>query len=160
MFKKGNKYGVRHGMKNTRLYKVWGSIKKRCYNKNSKDYEKYGNRGIVMCDEWKNDFMSFYNWSIKNGYYENAKYGECTIDRINNDGIYEPNNCRWTNIREQSNNRRTNRVITYNEKTQTLSQWSREYQIHIDTLKDRLNRGWTIEQALTISTKGRNRKVK
>ena len=77
-------------------------MKRRCYNKNNKDYGRYGGRGIVMCDEWKNDFMSFYSWAINNGYRD-----DLTIDRINNDGIYEPDNCKWVTMKEQAQNRST-----------------------------------------------------
>lgn len=154
MFKKGNKIGVTHGKRNTRLYCIWVSMKQRCYNKNNKDFVKYGSRGIKICDEWLNDFMSFYNWSMENSYKE-----DLTIDRINNNRNYEPSNCRWTTIKKQSNNRRTNRFITYKGETKSLTELAEEYNINASTFSDRLERGWTLEQALTISTKGNNRKV-
>lgn len=99
-----NRYKT-HNLSKTKLYKRWVKMKYRCYNTNSKDYKYYGGRGIKVCDEWKNDFIAFYNWSIKNGYKE-----DLTIDRINVDGDYEPSNCRWATWKEQANNKRTNRV--------------------------------------------------
>lgn len=80
---------VKHGKKNTRLYRIWLQMKNRCFNIRTNRYKDYGGRGITVCDEWKNDFTKFYDWSILNGYQENL-----TIDRINNDGNYEPSNCR------------------------------------------------------------------
>lgn len=96
-----------------------------------------------MCNEWINNPESFYNWALNNGYKE-----DLTIDRINNDGDYEPSNCRWATKETQDNNRRTNRKITYNGKTQTLSQWAKEYNINIVTLSDRLKTGMGIKEAL------------
>jgi len=86
-----------HGLskKYPKLYNVWGGIKRRCYNKNQKSFKNYGARGIKMCNEWKNDFKSFYEWALNNGYKEGLE-----IDRINNNGNYEPNNCRWITKQE------------------------------------------------------------
>jgi len=93
-----------HGMTHTKLYKRWKAMKDRCYNPNDKGYVNYGSRGIMVCDEWRNDFQAFYDWAMANGYSE-----ELEIDRENNDDNYEPNNCRWINGIIQNRNRRINK---------------------------------------------------
>lgn len=90
-----------HGLSSTRLYNIWCGMKVRCFNKNSESYSKYGGRGITICDEWKEDFVPFYEWSLANGYCD-----ELSIDRIDVDGNYEPSNCRWVDKRTQSINKR------------------------------------------------------
>jgi hypothetical protein len=92
-----------HGLVGTRLYNTWTNMKDRVFNTKNKRYSDYGGRGITICDEWKNDFMSFYNWAITNGYEEDKGL---SIDRIDNDGNYEPNNCRWTTNTIQCRNQR------------------------------------------------------
>jgi hypothetical protein len=135
---------TKHNMCSTSVYTVWRSIKQRCYDNNCKAYKNYGGRGINVCDEWLNDFMSFYNWSMSNGYAPSLE-----IDRRNNDGDYEPSNCRWASRIEQANNNRHNHVITYMGKSQTIQQWSRERNINHGTLLSRIYRGWSPEDALT-----------
>lgn len=96
---------TKHGQSHSKLYYIYYAMKQRCYKKNAKNYKNYGGRGIKICNEWLNNFISFYNWAIKNGYKEDAKRGQFTIDRINVNGNYEPNNCRWINIIEQQKNK-------------------------------------------------------
>lgn len=90
-----------HHLSNTRLCRIWRNMKTRCYNKNSPNYKYYGEKGVLICDEWRNSFSAFYDWSINNGYSDNL-----TIDRINPFGNYEPNNCRWVTYQEQATNQR------------------------------------------------------
>lgn len=94
-------YSTKHGARHERIYNIYCGIKKRCYNKNAPNFKNYGGRGINICDEWRNDFLSFYNWSMQNGYAD-----DLTIDRINNDGNYEPSNCQW--ITKSENTRKRN----------------------------------------------------
>ena len=104
--KKMKKMLTKHGLFNHRLYGVWSSMKERCYNPKGAEYLAYGGRGIDVCDEWKDDFKAFYDWAISHGYDENAPRGQCTIDRINNDKGYNPENCRWVPMLVQASNRR------------------------------------------------------
>lgn len=150
-----SKQRIKHGLSETRLYKVWRTMKERCLCETYRDYKHYGGRGIKVCDEWLDDFMNFYNWAMDNGYDENAKRGEYTIDRIDVNGNYEPSNCRIVSMKEQANNVRRNHLIEYKGKTQTLSQWSDEVGISSHTLLNRLQNGWSIEKALTTKNKRR-----
>lgn len=104
-----------------RLYSVWQSMKNRCYNINEPAYERYGMRGISVCDEWRNDYMAFKRWAISNGYDASAQRGGCTIDRINNEGPYCPDNCKFSTFLEQNNNRRRRR--TKSEVEQAKHKW-------------------------------------
>lgn len=134
-----------HGKRRTRLYSTWTGMKTRCTNKNCAKYKNYGGRGIKICDEWLNNFQSFYDWAMENGYRD-----DLSIDRINNDGNYEPSNCRWIKMEEQASNKTTNHLIAYNGKTDTISGWARELGVSRCLLKDRICRyGWSVERALT-----------
>lgn len=133
-----------HGQSDTRLYRIWTLMKDRCENHNTPNFENYGGRGIKVCEEWRNSFEAFMRWSMKNGYSEGL-----SIDRIDVNGNYCPENCRWATWKEQQNNRRDNHFITYNGRTQTISQWSEETGINQATLLQRINKlNWSIERAL------------
>ena len=139
---------TKHGWSHTRLYSIWEHVKSRCLNKNDQAYGYYGGRGITVCADWL-DFIGFREWAIKNGYKDTL-----TIDRIDSNKGYYPANCRWATRKEQSNNIRTNKIITYNGKTQTITQWAEELLINPDTLYSRVYRAnWSIEKAFTTPTK-------
>lgn len=148
------KVNTTHGMHKNPLYRVWASMIGRCCNPMDKAYSNYGGRGIAVCDKWQNDFLDFYNWSMTNGYEKGL-----TIDRINVNGNYEPKNCRWVDRMVQANNTRKNKLIEYNGKTQTLQQWCREIGIDHKVIEWRLDRGWTVEQALFKPVRKMTRKT-
>ena len=152
----GNKLAQKHGLSHTRLHRIWHSMYCRCYYSSTNQYKNYGGKGIKVCDEWQHieGFINFYNRAINNGYSD-----ELTLDRIDNEKDYCPENCKWSTLKEQSNHRTNNVFYTYKGKTKTSKQWCDEYGISQTTLNDRLKRGWTLEQALTISTSGNHRKV-
>lgn len=131
-----------HGMSNSRLFNIWSGMRTRCNNPNDYHYKWYGERGVRVCDEW-NDFETFQNWANDNGYDE-----DLSIDRINTNGDYEPSNCRWVTQYEQMNNTRKNVKLTYNGDTKCLAEWAREIGIKDSTIRSRLARGSTVEEAL------------
>lgn len=135
---------ITHNMSKTRLYGIWRSMKSRCYNKTCGGFQNYGGRGVTVCDDWKNSFEKFKDWAISNGYKDNL-----SIDRINVKGNYEPTNCRWITMLDQQSNKTTNHYITYQNKTLTLSQWSRELNIPISTIFNRIRRGKSLVEILT-----------
>lgn len=124
-------------------------MKARCYSPNDKSFHNYGGRGIRVCDRWKDSFENFY-----------ADMGDPpkghTLERINNEGHYEPKNCRWASLKEQANNKRNNQMLSYNGKTQSLALWADEMHLHGVTLQTRINRlGWPVEKALTTPVRGK-----
>lgn len=141
-----------HGQSNSRLYRIWLNMRKRCsYTKND-NFKRYGAKGIRVCEEWKNDFEAFLLWSKSNGYSEGL-----SLDRINNDLGYAPNNCRWVSVKEQQNNRKDNVLILYKGKKQTLSKWADELGIKRTTLWLRIFQfKWTVETAFTVKTGDRS----
>ena len=128
----------------TRLFSIWKGIIERVYNENSISYKYYGERGITICDEWKNDFFTFKNWALNNGYSENL-----TIDRIDVDGNYEPINCKWSTAKEQANNRTNTVLLTYNNLSLTINEWSEKMNLNPNTIRSRMDKGWTVEEILT-----------
>lgn len=132
---KHNKYGSKE-------YWSWCSIKKRCNNQSSPSYYRYGGRGISICNEWNDSFISFYE------HVGDAPHKSSSIDRIDNDGNYEPGNVRWTTAKVQANNRSSNRHIVYEDKKHTITEWSDITGISKSTIFNRLNRGWSADQTL------------
>jgi hypothetical protein len=133
-----------HELTGTRLYRIWRNVKTRCENESFKQYKDYGGRGIAICQEWKADFESFHKWAISNGYADNL-----TLDRIDVNGNYEPSNCRWVSMKEQSRNRTDNYCLTYNGETKILADWAEITGINRETIKSRIEAGKTVEEALT-----------
>jgi hypothetical protein len=130
-----------------RLNKIWSAMKQRCYNTNNSGYPNYGGRGITICDEWldaNNGLVNFRNWAMSNGYNDNL-----SIDRIDNNKGYSPDNCRWADAKTQSRNRRTNHLFTVECETKTLIEWCEIYGIDRTLIRDRLRRGWDPELAIT-----------
>ena len=136
---------VKHGMCKTRIYHIWIRMKDRCNNPKTKDYQYYGAKGIKVCDEWSNNFLSFYNWSIENNYNDTL-----TIDRIDGSKGYSPDNCRWISIRAQQRNRIDNIPLTINGVTKIEVEWAEEYNIDPRIFRRRLKLGWDPIDALTI----------
>ena len=134
-----------------KLKKVFAHMKERCYNLNDKRYEDWGGRGIQICDEWLSDPETFVRWSIENGYDEGL-----TIDRVDNNGNYCPENCRWVTKAENNQNRRSSRYYTYNGKTQNLQKWCDEYNASRSMVDKRLQLGWEFDKALLTPKKTRD----
>lgn len=133
----------------SRLYITWASMKARCSNPKAKSYRYYGAHGISVCDEWKRDFPAFRKWATTAGYRD-----DLSIDRINNDGDYEPGNCRWIPIAAQASNKRDNRKIKWEGQIMTVAGWARCLGMDRSTLAARLSSGWSVEKALTSPLKG------
>lgn len=129
---------------NLRIYGIWQKMKSRCFNERCERYKDYGGRGITMCEEWASDFDAFADWAYANGYES-----DLTIDRTNNDGNYEPNNCRWITRREQAYNTRQNRLVTYRGETKPLIVWCNELNLPYDATHNRIEGGWDVERAFT-----------
>lgn len=142
------------GFAKSRLYHVWHGMKRRCEKPSDDAYELYGARGIKVCKEWSEDFLAFREWALSTGYDETAPKTCCTLDRIDNNGNYEPSNCRWVNMKTQSNNRRNNVNVTYQGETLTVAEWSDRTGLRHGTILGRLAKGWTIEDALTTRSGG------
>lgn len=125
-----------HGHSKSRLYKIYMGMKRRCYNPHYNHYEQYGGRGIKLCDEWVHDYIAFEKWATENGYTDSL-----TIDRIDVNGDYSPNNCRWVTMKQQGLNRRTNINVEINGITKTLKEWSESSGICYKTIQFRYYKG-------------------
>ena len=139
------KHNHKHGGYYTRMYTIWGNMKSRCNNPRAVNYAAYGGRGVRVCEEWKNSFENFQIWALSSGYEETL-----TLDRIDVNGDYCPENCRWITHKEQQSNKRNNRMLTYNGETHTAAEWARKLNMDYLLLHNRITRlGWSAEKALT-----------
>jgi hypothetical protein len=142
-----------HGLRGTSEYKSWGAMIARCYNPNEPGYLNYGGRGIGVCDRWRQSFESFY---ADMGPKPTVAY---QIDRIDNNGNYEPRNCRWATRRQQNRNKRTNHLLTYRGVTRTVTDWADALGMKPSTLRCRLRYGWTVAEAIEIGLCPRGHKM-
>ncbi len=149
--KKPNPVVKTHGLSRSKMYLHWLDIKERCYQPSSSQYARYGGRGITMCDRWKHSFEAFL-----------ADMGErpdnLSIDRIDNDGPYSPENCRWATTKQQANNRRSNRRLAFGGVSLTVSEWADVLCIDKNVLYLRLRNSWSVEETLTIPVGGRRKR--
>lgn len=142
---------TKHGKCRTRLYHIWNGMKMRCSNHRNIAYKYYGAKGVSVCDEWRDDFIPFYEWAMANGYQDSL-----TLDRIDTDGNYCPENCRWATNKEQQNNTAYNRLYTYQGDTLDVTQWAERTGLPRNMIYKRLYRGWSIEKALTTNKLRKN----
>lgn len=133
---------------NDRAFKVWKAIIERCYIPSHKNYSYYGGKGIRVCDEWLNDYLKFKDFLYKNGYDEDAPFGECTVDRIDNSKGYCPENCRIVSMKFQSLNKSSNHIVTYKGKRMTVTEAAELNGLTNSTVFSRLDRGWNMKKAL------------
>lgn len=143
-----------HGGTGTRLYNIWMNMRSRTTKPSDHAWADYGGRGIKICDEWNNSFEAFRDWALTHGYSDSL-----SIDRIDNDGNYEPNNCRWATILQQARNKRNTIYITYDGKTLTAREWSEITGIPVRTIKGRYHDKWDVEKILTTPVKPTSRAV-
>lgn len=141
-----------HAMSNTRLYEIWSDLKRRCSNPNHRAFDRYGGRGIKFCAEWA-EFLPFYVWSVANGYSETL-----TIERVDNDGDYCPENCRWATRKDQANNKSITVFYELDGVKYTLPQLCEKCGISYGTLYTRINKhGWSVKAAITTPVRGGGR---
>ena len=135
------KYRTIHGGRHDRLYQIWHGMKQRCLYSHSKDFANYGGRGVALCEEWANDYAKFRKWALGNGYADNL-----TIDRIDVNGTYEPNNCRWITAKEQSTNRRNSHLYEYDGEILGLPEIAKRLGVKYQTLYK-----WAVREGLSIN---------
>lgn len=146
------KRNLKHNGANTRLYSVWNNMIRRCYDERNNRYHRYGGRGIKVCDEW-HEFSAFRDWMFSQGYDEKSEYGKQTLDRIDNDGNYEPSNCRLATIQEQNNNRCTKHLLTYNGEVHSITEWNNIMGYPDGLIDNRIRKGWSEERAISTPPK-------
>ena len=139
---KENNTGYKHGLSKTRIYNIFKGMKNRCYNPNEPAYKNYGGRGIKICNEWLKNPELFYEWAIKNNYRD-----DLSIERINVNKGYEPNNCTWILLKNQPKNTRKSIRIAYNNEVKTLSEWCELLNLDKRRTETRLRRGWSVNRA-------------
>ena len=135
------KHGLRKNGQRERLYRIWDGMIGRCERPSQKGYARYGAKGITVCSEWRHDYVAFRTWAYKNGYRD-----DLTIDRINGNLGYCPENCRWATKKDQNNNRRGNRLLTVHGITKSIAQWAEETGVNQFTLYDRQENGWSEDE--------------
>ena len=141
---KSKEHNSKHGQSRTRLFTIWSGMRHRCRNPKLREYPDYGGRGIKVCKEWDDSFEAFRDWAMSHGYTE-----ELTLDRIDNDGNYEPSNCRWITMKEQQANKRNNVLLTYNGETHIAKEWARRTGLSYRLIMCRLHYGWSAERTLS-----------
>ena len=147
-------YTQTHGESKTRLYRIWAAMRRRCNNPNCDAYKWYGARGISVCREWNTSFLAFRNWAYQNGYKENAKQEECSLDRIDGNKDYSPENCRWVTKTVQSRNTRRNHLVEYQGKKMTIAELAELSGIPYARLQPRIKAlGWSAEKAVNTPFK-------
>lgn len=154
--RKESKPTLRHNMSKTRLYREWAAMKRRCLTPSCKAYKNYGGRGIKICKKWESSFESFMAWALSNGYSD-----ELTIERIDVNGDYCPENCKWIPANEQQKNRTSCLFIHYNGKNQNLFDWCKEMNLSYKLIHNRIHKlGWTFERAISepVHVEKRNKK--
>lgn len=141
------------GYTSTPLYRAYHDMKDRCTKPKKSNYKYYGGKGIKVCQEWIDSYLTFYEWAMSNGYKPGLQ-----IDRIDGNGNYCPENCRWATKLEQENNKSTNVRIEYNGESHTVAEWARIAGLRVQTFRQRIYKGWTFEEALNIPAKPSNRR--
>lgn len=136
-----------HGDSKTRLYRIWRNMKSRCSCESASKYNIYGGKGITVCEQWI-DFSGFREWALSSGYKENL-----TLDRVDGNKGYCPDNCRWASYKDQANNTTQNRIITYKGKSMTMAQWATHQGLSYKALSERIRRNWSVERALITPLK-------
>ena len=142
------RFEKKHGLSKSKIYHVWLSMRERCNSKKNKSYKNYGAKGIKVCEEWENSFLCFYNFSISNGYKEGL-----TIDRIDSNLGYYPENCRFVTVKEQNRNYGRNRLITYNGETLCVSDMADKYKVNRGTVLFRLKNGKSLDEVFSTEDK-------